>query len=193
MSTFRRRSLGITLVEILVGLMICGFVAGVLYRILLHARWQGAMAVAKGQAKDMAGNILKMLDRDITLSKADVVNTTGTPTVTPTFSVTNGGKGCTMEINASGTVKTVTYTLNGKDLSRSEGGASRIVCRNVEDLEIVAQSKSQVRIEVKTGVIAEGRTKPEIHHERLLSTIREAVEANLDPRWRNSNDANNDF
>ncbi|HOY69011.1 MAG TPA: hypothetical protein PLP29_19200, partial [Candidatus Ozemobacteraceae bacterium] len=72
-------------------------------------------------------------------------------------------------------------------------GSTRLLAEAVEDLRIADLSEGQIAIELKIGLIPDGMTEPVVHHQRLLVTIREAVEAALDPRWRNTSDVLNHY
>lgn len=184
--------LGLTIVEVLVVIAITALIAGFVVNMISNARHTAGIARARGEAKSMAERVLRQLERDISASRADLrTSTSGGQTITPTFRRTGPGS-CEMMVpddrdtNAS---KRVSYSLNGSQLIRDEqGGVSRAICSNIKEFDVAMLSDELVSINLKTGVIADGQLTPQIHHQTMIVTIREAIKARLDDRWRGGDD-----
>lgn len=194
--TRQHRDRGFTFIELLIAAVITVLLIFGVFKVLLASRHAAGLAAAKGAAKDMAEVILKALERDISNSRA-TVNMTGSggnqkPVVFRSFQPS--GTGWTMLVPEGASSKRITYQKAGKKLSRADAsGTTRLLCESVEELLIADLSEGQVSVDLKIGVIPDGMKEPVIHHQRLLITIREAVEAALDPRWRNTNDVLNNY
>ncbi|HEY9071768.1 MAG TPA: hypothetical protein VIV61_16030 [Candidatus Ozemobacteraceae bacterium] len=191
-----REKRGITIVELLMASLITGLIIFGAFKVLLGARHAAGLATAKGAAKDMAEIILKALERDISNSRATLVmagsGADRKPVVKRSFQP--AGSGWTMLVPEGTSSKRVTYQMDGKRLERADAsGSTRLLSEAVEDLRIADLSEGQIAVEIKIGLIPDGMTEPVVHHQRLLVTIREAVEAALDPRWRNTNDVLNHY
>ncbi|OQA07542.1 MAG: hypothetical protein BWY66_01345 [bacterium ADurb.Bin374] len=186
-----RRFRGFTFIELLIAAVITGLLIFGVFKVLLGARHAAGLAAAKGAAKDMTEVILKALERDISNSRATAVmaGSGGSQKPVVVRSFKQAGSDWTMLVPEGNSSKRITYRMDGKKLSRVDAsGTTRLLCESVEDLRIADLSEGQIAAEVKIGLIPDGMKDPVIHHQRLLITIREAVEAALDPRWRNTND-----
>lgn len=189
-------SAGFTFVELLVASVISCLLIFAVFRILSGASHTAALATAKGAAKDMAEIILKALERDISNSRATLVlaGSGGGQKPAVKRSLQPSGSGWTMLVPEGNSSKRITYTLNGKKLERADAsGSTRLLCEYVENFVITDLSEGQISIELKIGLVPEGSKSPIFHNQRLLITIREAVEAALDPRWRNITDVLNNY
>ncbi len=191
-----RRYGGYTIIELLMAALICSLLIFGAFKVLISARHTTGLATAKGAAKDMAEVILKALERDISNSRATpVMDGSGTnrkPVVRRSFQ--QSGSGWTMLVPEGSSSKRVTYTMTGTSLQRIDAsGSTRLLSASVDDLRIADLSDGQVAVELKIGLVPDGMKTPVIHHQRLLVTIREAVEAALDPRWRNTTDVLNNY
>jgi len=187
---------GYTFVELLIAALICSLLIFGAFKVLIGARHATGLAAAKGAAKDMTEIILKALERDISNSRATLVmdgsGTSRKPVVKRSFH--QSGSGWTMLVPEGASSKRVTYAMNGKKLERVDAsGSTRLLSEDVEDLRIADLSEGQVAVELKIGLVPDGLKNPVIHHQRLLITIREAVEAALDPRWRTTSDVLNNY
>lgn len=191
-----RRARGFTFIELLIAALITGLLIFGMFKVLLASRHAAGLATAKGAAKDMAEIILKALERDISNSRATAVmaGSGGSQKPVVVRSFKQSGSDWTMLVPEGASSKRITYRIDGKKLSRVDAsGTTRLLCESVEDLRIADLSEGQIAVELKIGLIPDGMKVPVIHHQRLLITIREAVEAALDPRWRNTNDVLNHY
>ena len=184
--------LGLTIVEVLVVIAITALIAGFVVNMISNARHTAGIARARGEAKSMAEMVLRQLERDISTSRAKLETlTSGEQIITPTFRRTGPGS-CEMMVpddRDTNTSKRVSYSLNGSQLIRDEqGGVSRAICSNIEEFDVAMLSDELVSINLKTGVIADGQLTPQIHHQTMIVTIREAIKARLDDRWRGDGD-----
>ncbi len=191
-----RASTGFTIAEVLVSLVILGVLSGSLYWILSSARQTTSLSTARGQAKDMVEIILRSMERDISTSFA-VVTALGENrfAVERSFQALASG-GCTMLVPEAlpGPKKEVAYKRveylfdpSRRTIERNDAsGSRRLLCSEVDMLEIKAVSTftSLVELEVKVSIIPSGSQVPQSHHQKLVVSIRQARESNLDPRWR---------
>jgi len=192
---FRR---GVTVIEVLVAAAIFVVISGGIYTVLSSTRQVAGMSQAKDEAKAMAETVLKHLQQDIAISRAEVDKNPGgdgKPKATPSFS--SGGGEIRMMIPKPGITakmkddyEEVVYTLSGKQLYRDDGvtGNKRLLSSHVSKCEAFLLNDSQVEVEVEVEIFAPGSDTPVKHSQRVLVTIREAVVYDVDKRWLSSDE-----
>lgn len=182
---------GVTVVEVLVGVLIFIVVSGGAYKVLSAMRLTAALTTAKAQAKDHAEICLRALEKDISSSHSTIdanTLTNGSPTVNLTFAPISGG--WSMLVPEAGSFKRVTYSYDGSaKLTRIDAsGSTRLLSDHVKGLTISVLKPEQYTIEIKTTFTPEGSIHAQEHRQALLVTIRSAITNNLDSRWRNTTD-----
>lgn len=181
---------GVTLIEVVIAAALTIIIAGGIYGLLSATRHTATVAKAKGELKNMAEVILRQLEKDISTSRAKVTTvgsgSTASPTVTTDFQPT--GNGWTMIVPEGMSWMKVDYEVALPNLTRTASNTNRLLCKYVKKLNISKLSVEQWSIDLEVELVPEGMTKPLSHQQTLLVTIREAVTANLDPRWRNTED-----
>lgn len=189
---------GVTLIEVLIASLIMIIISGGIYTVLSSTRQVAHVSQAKDEAKAMAETILKHLQQDITITKADVDKNpggNGKPKATPIFS-SSGGE-IRMKVPKPGiTAKMeddyvdVVYTLVGKQLYRDDGttGNRRLLSNYVSKLEAFLLSDSQVEVEIEVEIFPVGVETPVTHNQRILVTIREAIVNAVDKHWLSSDE-----
>ncbi|MFZ2957523.1 MAG: hypothetical protein WA705_11580 [Candidatus Ozemobacteraceae bacterium] len=203
-SSVGRPRRAMSVIEVLVGAVIMVIISGGMYKILSASRFTAAIATARSQAREMADVCLRSLEKDISSSQATVKTAGSTTTTKPVVVLSfqpQGTNSWTMLIPEGNSFKKVTYSFDGSNkLERDDAsGSKRLLCDKVvafsiSDMNTVAGlPQEQVSIEIKVGIAPEGVKEPQVHHQKLLVTIRAATQANLDPRWRNTNDVINNY
>lgn len=189
---------GVTIIEILIASLVFVIMSGGVWTIMRSTTQVAGISQAKDEAKGMAEIILKHLQQDVAVSKADIDKKNlvkGLPTVKTSF--TAGGGQISMKIPKPGvTAKMdddyvdVVYSLNGKELFREDGntGNKRLLSSNVSKLEAFVLSDSQVSIEIEIEVLPPGAQTPVTHKQQVLVTIREALADAVDSRWLTSDE-----
>ncbi|GEM_PF-1797667 len=187
---------GFSLIELLVASVITIAISGGIFSVMNSARSAASLARAKEDAKQMAEQALKYLQKDIAISHAIIDKNEiieGKPKATLSF--TDNGDSWEMKIpkveDAEGMADDyvdVKYALRGNKLFR-EGGVedkTKLVASNISKLEFFVLSQEQVSIEIQTEVVPSGQSQPVHHDQKVLVTIREAVTGNIDERWKTS-------
>lgn len=186
------RDSGITLVEILVCFFITLVMAGGVYHLIISSKHTAAVAQAKGEAKGMAEVILRALQRDIGASVATVktVKVGGVPTAKIELSFQNPTNNrWTMLVSEANSSKRVGYEFDAPVLRRVDAsGSTRIMCEHVDDFSIATLAHGQIEVKVKIAITPSGLKTPQIHSQNALVTIQQAIDINLDARWRTNND-----
>ena len=182
---------GMTIVEVLVGVLIFIVLSGGAYKILSSMRITAALSTAKAQAKDHAEICLRAMEKDISSSQVTVdanTLTNGSPTVILSFAPVSGG--WQMLVPEAGSFKRITYQFDGTaKLNRVDAsGSTRLLSDHVTKLTISELKREQYMIEIKTAFTPEGTSTSQEHRQTLLVTIRAAITNNLDARWRNTQD-----
>ncbi len=188
-----------TVVEILVAFAILVIISGGVYSVLSSTRNVANIAQAKEEAKNLAEIVLKHLQNDIAISRAEVQkaqNTTGDPVVTPSLVADPATIKMLIPRNENAAAMSedyveVVYSLSGLKLYRKDGrnDTNRLLCSNVSKLDVFLLSADQVSVEIETSVKLKGMKEPAKHNQKVLVTIREAVANNVDNRWLTSEEA----
>lgn len=191
--------LGLTIIELLVAAVITVALSAGIFSIMNTARNTVGLTQAKDEAKQMAEMALARLQKDIaashaTIDKNDIVD--DKPKATLTFQDNGSGK-WSMKVPKTEDAEAMSddyvdleYSLEGSKLYREGGmeGNKKLVASKISKLEIFTLSAEQVSIEIETEVIPSGHSTPVKHNQKVLVTIREAVAANVDERWRTSDE-----
>lgn len=200
-----RKSGGFSLIEVLVAFVILILLSGALYRLLNSARHTTSSTIAKGEVKGMVEIILRAMERDISTSHAVVTAVgNGKFSIDRSFQLLPVGwpvGGCTMLVpeivpeTKKTTYKRVEYLYEAekRTLIRNDAsGSRRILCENVDMLVFheATNTSPLIDVEVKVSLIPPGSKVPQFHHQKLVINIRQAREANLDPRWREPSEIN---
>lgn len=189
MSWAGRRRAGTTLVELLVGLLLMGFICGALYKVLIRSRTMASITAAKGELKDMTDKVLKQMQRDIEASKGKVVR--GGTGLVGSMDLGITATSLSMQVPRQGTTganyQAVTWTFARPNLSRQGDGVTKTLCDRVASWAVEKTSDSQVLIKMATTMVPAGVTKEVIHEQNLLVTVKEAI-APVDPTWRSTNE-----
>lgn len=190
---------GLSIIELLVAAVITVAISGAIFAIMNTARNTVGVTQAKEEAKQMAETALARLQKDIaashaTIDKNDIVD--DKPKATLTFEDKGSGKWFmkvpkTEDAEAMGDdYLDLEYSLEGTKLYRDGGIEDKkmLIASKISKLEIFTLSAEQVSIEIETEVIPPGQKEPVKHNQKVLVTIREAVAANVDDRWRTSDE-----
>ncbi|MFZ5951840.1 MAG: type II secretion system protein [Candidatus Rifleibacteriota bacterium] len=194
---------GVTLIELLMAAVITIALSGAIFSMVSSVRNTANLAQAKEEAKQMAELALKQMQTDIAISHATIEKegTDGKPAATLTFQDQGGGK-WSMKIpkvenaeSLSDDYVDVEYSLVGSKLYRDGGveGKKKLVASNISKLEVFTLSQEQLAIEVEAQVIPNGQSEPVKHNQKVLVTVREAITANIDERWKTSEEVLSDY
>jgi len=190
---------GLSLIELIVVFLITILISGAVFGILTAVRTTAGISRAKGEAKSMSEVVLRQLDRDISASQATIkvpkLAGVDASKIEVTRSFTPTADGCTMKIPKGDNYEDLTYVLSNKVLTRTFDGKARPICKSVEKLVFtnVLDFDEQISVELEIGVTPSGATTPQVHHQTLLISIREAQKKDLDARWRSSDDVVNNL
>jgi type II secretory pathway pseudopilin PulG len=197
----RRNKSGLSILELLVAAVITITLAGGIFSLVTSARNTVGLSRAKEDVKQMVELALKHLQTDISVSQADIdkndLDANGKPKALPSFQA-DGANSWKMDVpkteNAASMADDyleVTYTLDGNKLYRDGGieNKKKLIASKISKLEMSFVSDEQVLIEIEAQTIPEGQQIPVKHNQKVLVTIREAVAAEVDDRWRTSEEA----
>ncbi|MDD3147597.1 MAG: hypothetical protein PHD82_09870 [Candidatus Riflebacteria bacterium] len=205
---------GVTLIEILVGFLITTIVGMTIYHFMAGARRLSAIAATKATLRQEALFVLKNLELDIANSRTETKVESGKNLVKRTLKST-GGSNFEMEVaskmiadNATffdqsmadedATFVKVQYQLQGSEYFRISGGTRKRLSSNVKEakFEETADGGIDETYDGKVKLIltmeaTPSGTKDKITHvERAIITLRQALAAEADPRWKQRIDAN---
>ena len=176
-----RRSIGMTLTEILVALFIfTGFTGGVYY-MLKEVNHKRAMGEARSQAMKEAGMILSTMQQDFAAAKLGSFK--NLDEVKPAFKVGVGKVG--QEVG-------VGYEFQKPYLTRKFGAWIWTVGKHIEDLKISKDvATGQVLIEVTTSVTLDGlrQDQAQKHTQSMMVVMRADNSSMNDPHWRDVGEA----
>lgn len=182
--------------EVLVVAAITIIVTGGVWSFLRSMTHTAAISKAKGEAKAMADLVLRAIEKDITDMAASVTIELNNRTKVVTQFSGSGGT-WTMLVGEKGRYTKVDYLFDpvAKTVTRSADGQSRVLADKVLDLTISPYDADQIKflVDIQVGIVPPGLKEPQIHHQKLVATVRAAVSANMDPKWRTSEDAKTTF
>ncbi|GAB4269817.1 MAG: hypothetical protein Kow0029_06090 [Candidatus Rifleibacteriota bacterium] len=189
---------GVTIIELLVALLVMGLISTAVYSLLSNARYSAALTAARGAAKQEAQIIMRYLERDISNSRAKLVEEDGKRKVVKTLEILDNG--ATMEVFQGGSeslsthfdnddasedsnYQKVDYQLDGTRLYRTQG-TKHLLSANVKEFAVEENYDGKVNVKLVVEKKLSGFKGTVEHVERTAITVREAEQTEVDKRWR---------
>ncbi|MDD2997468.1 MAG: prepilin-type N-terminal cleavage/methylation domain-containing protein [Candidatus Riflebacteria bacterium] len=202
-----RKKQGVTLIEVMIGFILVSILGLSIYHFMSGARRLSSMAATKGMLRQEALLILKHMERDISNSRAEIVEENGKNLVKKTMQGTNGN--FTMEVsenaadenetmfdqntdNEDATYISVEYQQQGTEFFRICRGKRRCLSRHLKEAKFEETTDGKVEEtydgKIKLLVILEafpaGSSEKIEHVERAIIAVRQAQKKEADKRWK---------